>query len=73
MKNKWMTFPCKNCLLKGMCKEECFEWPFDDEILLHVQENKLEHICLSCGIENVDVMHGVVQWACHICSAERGI
>ncbi len=50
-KNKWKTFPCKECLIKGKCKETCFEWPLTNEVMLYIKENNLQYICLCCGYE----------------------
>ncbi len=80
-KDKWKTFPCKSCLLKGNCKERCFNWPLNSFSLIqtyreegivdnnslynHVKENNLQHICLRCG--NKDNIHGYIQMYCNEC------
>ncbi len=71
-KDKWRTFPCKECLLKKMCKIRCFNWPQNvidgpsDKIKVHIKENNLEHICLSCG-HNPASDFGIIQWYCKNC------
>ncbi len=46
---KWQTFPCKECLLKGRCSGHCFDWPHYDIVKKQIEDNQLEGMCLSCG------------------------
>ncbi len=63
-KDKWKTFPCRNCLLKKSCGDRCFEIPVGS--LNHVKENKLQGICLACG--NVVNKSNVIVWYCANCN-----
>ncbi len=48
--DKWKTFPCKICLLKGRCHSSCFQFPTTYHALEeYVIENQLRNTCLSCG------------------------
>ncbi len=64
-KDKWKTFPCKECLLKAKCSKQCFSWPkgnwpidgiVEQEELMfrHIKENQLENICLRCGAKDAN-------------------
>ncbi len=50
-KEKWKTQPCKECIIKNICKKECFKWPFSTIIYKYVTDNNLRCICLNCGIK----------------------
>ncbi len=67
---KWKTQPCKECLLKKSCKQECFKWPAYRVVSEYIRENDLQNICISCGNENVDYYDNV-QWDCENCKSGR--
>ncbi len=73
-KDKWKTFPCKNCIVKSNCTNKCFDWPnkcsiqfSNDDIINHIKENNLVHICLSCGNHYTN-RYNYIQWNCNICN-----
>ncbi len=77
-KDKWKTFPCKECLLKGKCSEMCFNIPVCNtdrflsetmihEIEQHIDKHGLQEICLACGGSR----EGSYIWAC--CKCQRNI
>ncbi len=74
-KDKWKTYPCKECLIKTTCSTRCFDWPktYDDRtynmilLKMYIKINQLENICLSCGSTNVTKYNGTIQWACSDC------
>ncbi len=81
MNDKWKTFPCKTCILKGICTIECFEWPTlsDHHVITdrhvverYIEENDLQHTCLSCGNKNNDnyenTFPNAIQWNCEKCN-----
>ncbi len=66
-KDKWKTFPCKSCLLKGNCNTKCFNWPLEmnsDMTRKYIKENNLSNICLACG--NKDLPS--IQLSCNECA-----
>ncbi len=64
-KNKWKTYPCKECIVKGKCSEYCFEYPLDRTIIhTHIKENNLRGICLACGSMNIN---GMCTMTCEEC------
>ncbi len=68
-KNKWKTYPCKECVIKGVCVHRCFDFASIsyDKIIQHVIENHLELTCLSCGTKDVDTYPSIIQWDCMNC------
>ncbi len=66
---KWKTFPCRDCVLKKTCSKACFEWPVFRVVENHVVENKLQHICLSCGI--ITQSEGFLVCMCNECMTNR--
>ncbi len=46
---KWKTFPCKECLLKGNCTKRCFDFSSIHDMIEYVYNNKLEYNCICCG------------------------
>ncbi len=67
-KDKWKTFPCKTCLVKKTCKQDCFEYPdIEGGLSRYIKENQLEGICLNCGDASVS-SHD--RW-CGICYTRR--
>ncbi len=62
-KDKWKTFPCKECLIKKTCKQECFEWPDGDTAIDHITTNNLQGVCLLCG----DEIARPHSWVCSNC------
>ncbi len=74
--NKWKTFPCKECLLRCTCINQCFDWPMigdyktndRDLVETYIKENNLENVCLSCESPNVNsYKKGIIQWECDNC------
>ncbi len=68
-RDKWMTYPCKTCILKGNCRERCFYWPKGMDymkMVKYVKENQLEGICLSCGYKHNNKLK-IIQWCCNRC------
>ncbi len=70
-KEKWKTFPCKTCLIKGVCKDRCFIWPDYDTMGKHVEKNQLKDICVSCGFYKATYCIGVIQWTCKNCWSDN--
>ncbi len=49
-KDKWKTYPCKECLIRYICKQECFKWPTSaNTVAKHIRENNLQYVCMRCG------------------------
>ncbi len=48
-KDKWKTYPCRECVLKGKCRERCFTFPSFKIIHSYTKRNDIRNICLSCG------------------------
>ncbi len=46
---KWKTYPCKHCIVKSVCAEDCFMFPHIDELTEYAKENDIKHKCLGCG------------------------
>ncbi len=67
MKDKWKTHPCKNCLLKSKREHQCFEFPSISEIVIHINQYNLQHICLCCGNDK-ELRTAIRDVLCYKCS-----
>ncbi len=66
-KDKWKTFPCKNCIIKNTCSKACFEYP-DVEVVRNFSLTILDE-CIACGVKD---MNNENVW-CHTCFIKHGI
>ncbi len=51
-KDKWMTYPCKTCILKGKCTKRCLNLTSDNiyKIRKYRYLNKMpNNVCIGCG------------------------
>ncbi len=68
--DKWKTFPCKDCLIKRVCKKECFEVPDLKTLTCYSEKHGLVKKCLGCG-EETKIKHSHVPvFACHNCHTD---
>ncbi len=67
-KDKWKTFPCKECLIRKVCKQDCFICPEHDHLKKYVEDNLPKNTCLGCGFEINLIGHNV--W-CELCSGRK--
>ncbi len=58
MTAKWKTFPCEECLLKSICKIQCFKFPRYQQVERHIKKKKYEYMCLSCGVQEIGPVSG---------------
>ncbi len=47
--DKWKTQPCKNCMIKKLCRKNCFSSPSYHKLFEYTAENPLNNSCLYCG------------------------
>ncbi len=64
-KNKWKTQPCKHCIVKTTCKQDCFMWS-EYDVKRYIEDNDLQYICINCGI---DIQED--EWWCDKCSRRK--
>ncbi len=50
-KDKWKTFPCKECLMRTSCTQRCFPWDSGYNLTRYVKAKYPHPVCLSCGTE----------------------
>ncbi len=72
-KDKWKTFPCRDCLLKGKCFKRCFDWPSHSVVSNYIDEHHLETACLACGSPNATNYSNYgnnnnIHWWCDECA-----
>ncbi len=65
-KEKWKTFPCRDCLIRKVCSEWCFNWPGFDAMNTHAKTHFTHPTCLSCG-SKLDINRYAIQWCCNEC------
>ncbi len=65
---KWKPFPCKECIIKKICKLPCIEWPDNHDHADHIEAYS-SYICMACGgtIEQ-DYDKWPVAYTCGSCS-----
>ncbi len=67
-KDKWKTYPCRECLLKGKCSRRCFGWPDHNIVDTYLAKNHLINTCLSCGyICNISSKTRITAGVCDEC------